>query len=63
MSMTRKDFIALAEYLIDYTVKDEKFLESPIFKRVVKFCKSQNYNFCEYRFKAYCKDLIEENGV
>ena len=61
MSMSKKDFIALADYLSDTEQYCEPFTEKQI-EHLSNFCHSRNYNFKKDRWKSYIAGDCGPNG-
>lgn len=61
MSMSKKDFIALAEYLKDYEDYCEPFTDQQI-AHLANFCHSQNPNFNRNRWLDYIAGKCGPNG-
>ena len=59
--MSKKHFIALAEYLKDTAPYCEAFTAAQI-KHLANFCHSQNYRFKHKRWIAYIKGECGPNG-
>ena len=59
--MSKKHFIALADYLRDTEGYCEPFTDAQI-RHLANFCHAQNYNFKRERWINYIKGLCGKNG-
>jgi len=59
--MTKKDFIAMAEYIRDTEGYCEMFTDRQI-EHLANFCHSRNPAFKESRWKGYIANLCGPNG-